>query len=280
MDKLKKKLSEEYRAGRRWLAYDIIKSAGWVGRLRCFADYSEAADWCKAKSAKEGVFRIKVLAEVLAGLNGVRPAGYTDVERQILCDLVSRRPIASYKKSIPPGVGLLRWRYFPVLWNAVVDPLTAVETYQIIGRRECEPGKVKVRVLSSYSELGMAFLDLQRRIDEVKKIDEEWLLVGLLTGNACPATPDLAPAGGVIVFFRSAAPLGQETVEGIPDIVQVNDPTEAVMVQVPYFARYERQHGRINFFDGGLRRVKPGMDSWRLDLEYFDFDWRDIVGEL
>jgi hypothetical protein len=279
MDKLRKNLSGEYRACRRWLAYDILQNTGWLGRLRCFADYSAAEAWCKAKSGKEGIFRIRVLAEVLAGLNGVRQTEYTAAERETLCDLVNCRPIFSYKKSVQAELGMLRQRYFPVLWRSVLEPLSVIQTYLIMSRRGNGAGKGRVRILNTYPSFVCAMVNL-KKATWVQLPDEELLLAGCFREKVDVKAGELAPADGVVVLYRSGAYVSGEGKDCEREIQQVRDPTEAFVIQMPYFARYDRPNGRIIFFDGYLRRVEPGIDSLRLDLEYFDFDWRDIFADL
>jgi hypothetical protein len=279
MGKLKKDLLGEYRTGKRWLAYDILRSAGWLSRLRCFPDFSTAADWCRAKSGSEGIFRIRVLAEVLARLNTVWPRQYTATEMETLNDLVECGPISSYKESIPLTLGLLRQRYFPVLWRSMLEPLKAVQTYYVVSRRWNWPGKPGVRVLGSYPDFGCSIVNFKKATRR-QLADEELLLAGGIFEKADLTVRELLLADGVIVFYRSAAAEPGQRENWEPEIAQEHDPTVAVIAQRPYFAGYDRQYGRINFFDGGLRRVKPGGNWLRLDLEYFNFDGRDIFAGL
>jgi hypothetical protein len=271
--KLKKKLSVEYRAGRRWLAYDILKSDGWLGRLQCFADFSTATDWCRAKCGEEGIFRIRVLAEVLAGLNGILPTAYTPADRQTLCELVSRRPITSNSGNVSVETGLFRQRHFPVLWSTILEPLRVVQAYHIVSRSFTETGKVTVRMMGAYMDFGRAMRVFWQAY-RVQQPSEELLLAGSFHKNVDLTARELVPADGVVLFYRS--PVGIVDREAKAEVEQVNDPTMAVVVRTAYFAGYDRQRGQINFFDGGLKRAEPGMVAERLDLEYFDCDSGDI----
>jgi hypothetical protein len=278
MDKLKKNLVGEYRAGSRWLAYDTLKSTGWLGRLRCFPHFSTAAEWCRTKSGREGIFRIRALAEVLAALNGVRSREYTAAEMETLLDLVERRPISSYKASIPLTLGLLRQRYFPVLWKSMLEPLSVVQTYYIVNRQWNGLGKWGAKVLGSYPDFGCSIVTFKKAIRS-QLADQELLMVGGIFEKADLTARELLPADGVILFYRSAAAKPDQEGNWEPEIQQMYDPTEAMMVQTAYFAAYDGRHRRIIFFDGGLRRAELGNYWMRLDLEFFDFDRMDIFEE-
>ena len=115
METLKKKLSGEYWSGKRWMAYDTLKGTAWQFRMRFFAEYKDAAAWCKAATGKEGVFRIRALAEVLAAMNRVWQTGCTNEEKRELAYLVKDRPLTSYTSGPAVEGGLQLYRYFPVL---------------------------------------------------------------------------------------------------------------------------------------------------------------------
>ncbi len=241
-------------------------------------DYSEAADWCKAKSGRLGIFRIRVLAEVLSGLNRVSSPQFTAAEMETLNDLVECRPISSYKKLIPLTLGLLRQRCFPVLWRSMLEPLNAVQTYYVVSRRWNGPGKPGVRVSGSYPDFGYSIVMFKKAI-RCRMADEELLLAGDIFEKADLTARELLPADGVILFYRSAAAEPGEEGNREPEIGQEHDPTVALIAQKPYFAGYDRQHRRINFFDGRLKRAEPGCECLQLDFEYFDFDGRDIFAD-
>jgi len=263
MEKLKNKLSGEYWCGKRWLVYDSLKLAGWLGRLRFFSDYSEAVAWCKAANGKNGVFRIRVLAEVLAGLNGVWQKPYTSDEKRWLAHKLVYRPVSGYKKAIPLEVGLREHRYFPVLWNFEMKPLSEVKTWQVIRRRQEDRYKCRTQVVGSFPDFGRAMIAFMKAVRKMPLSADELLLAGQLEADT-------------ILFYRFvSAGLGAAP-EFEPEIEQINDPTEPVILQSPYFASYDRPHEMIHFYDGGLRKVEAGKDRCWLDLEYFDFEGTEI----
>jgi hypothetical protein len=264
MDEIKTRLSGEYWSGKRWLVYDILKSAGWLSGLRFFTDYSEAAAWCKTASGKNGVFRIRVLAEVLAGLNRVWKTRYTPEERRSLYNQLIHRPVSSFKKTIPLEVGLRRNRYFPVLWNSELNPLSAVKTWQLIGKRQEGQRSSRTQVLGSFPEFGKSMVAFMNAIRKMPLLGEELLLAGQLEDSAS------------ILFYRFGRAVLAAALDFDPEIEQINDPTQPLMLEWPYFACYDRPHGMLGFYDGALRRIEPGKDRCTLDLEYFDFEDRRI----
>jgi hypothetical protein len=264
MDELKNKLSGEYWSGKRWLVYDMLKPAGWLNQLHFFTDYSEAAAWCKAASGKNGVFRIRVLAEVLAGLNGVWKTRYTPDERRSLYNQLIHRPVSSFKKTIPLELGLRRNRYFPVLWNSELNPLSVVKTWQVISKRQDGQRTSRTQVLGSFPEFGKSMLAFMKAIRTAPPLAEELLLAGQLEDAVN------------ILFYRFGRAVVAAGLDFEPEIEQVNDPTQPLILESPYFACYDRPRGMIGFYDGGLRLVKPGKDRCSLDLEYFDFEDKEI----
>ena len=277
MEPVKKRLSAEYRAGARWLAADVSKRAGWLARLRCFEEYSAAAAWCRARTAKDGVFRIRVLAEVLAGMNGLRVSVFTGAEGRVLRELIGRRPISTYIASIPLEMGLARQRWFPVVWSSVLEPLSVVRAYQIVSRGFTGTGKLTVRVLGAYPDFRSAMRVFSRAI-RGQRPSEEVLLAGAICEHVDFSARELAVEDGVLVFYRS--PVGLFDRSGVDAIEQVNDPTTELVIRTAYFAGYDRVRGRLNFYDGRLRRVEPGMEAERIDLAYFDFDGSELFEEL
>ncbi len=252
MEELKRKLSGQYRSGCRWLVYDTRRSSGWLDRLYCFAGYSGAVAFSRAKSGREGVYRILVLSDTLAGLNGVRPATATPAERLRLHEQLAVRPISGYTEAVPLESGLLRQKYFPVLWNRWLDPLIAVDSYQLIHQCKRDGGKTRMRVLDSVAHFTMAVTCFMAAARRVHAPGEERLLIGRLFGEPDLRDGDQVPEG-VLVFYRSKP--GGSDGKGV--IEQVHDPVQHVMVRVPYFAGYDRRHGVIAFYDGMLKRVQP-----------------------
>jgi hypothetical protein len=277
MDVVKRKLSREYWAGRRWLAYDTLRSAGWLNRLRCFTNYSSAAAYCKENSGINGIFRIRALVEVLAVLNGIRPDEPTSADREILAKLLATRPLTGYRRTISPLLGLLRQKYFPVFWNSRIDPLSAVGVYHIIRRRVNSGQQRAIRLLGSYGEFKEAvgsFASVVRRIHE---LDVELMLAGQVNGAALNLVQTWsAPETGIIVFYRSVAEISGQSGKLVVDIEPVHDIDRTILIRTPLFASYNRHHRMILFYDGYLRRVQPGEVQTFVDFAYFDFDWKSI----
>jgi hypothetical protein len=276
IEDMKKKLSCQYRAGGRWLVYDILRGAKWLKRVCCFSGYGGAAAWCKARSGREGVFRIRVLAEVLAAINGMRLPQPTVAERQLLSELLGRRPVTAYKEAIPVELGLLRQRYFPVVWNRWLDPLRAVSTFQLLCRSEIGGGKTNIRVRDSFGDFSVAVTAFAANVRQESATGGEWLLAGAIEGKIGVTDGEELLESGMLVFYRSK--LGIQGCSGM-SIEQVHDPVDQILVRTPYFASYDRQHGLIRFYDGMLKVVRPGERREVMDFSFFDFDCADIFSE-
>jgi hypothetical protein len=274
MDALKKKLSGQYRSGCRWLVYDTRMSNGWLDRVSCFAGYSGAAAFCRARSGREGIYRIRVLSDTLAGLNGVRAVEATSAERLRLQEQLAVRPLMGYSKVVSVETGLLRQKYFPVFWNRWRDPLSVVSSYQVIsggGER-----KKRARVLGSYGGFPRAVAAFIAAVREAPAWSRELLLIGTMYGYAEVREGEDIPENGVIVFYRSGPGVTGNARGSVDGIEQLHDPVQPVQEQTPYFASYDRRQGVLRFFDELLKGARPGEGGARMELEYFDFEGNEI----
>jgi hypothetical protein len=276
VESLKKKLSCQYRAGCRWLAYDILRGSGWMKRIYCFAGYGGASAWCKARSGREGIFRIRILSDVLSAMNGRRLAEPTVADRHLLRDLLEARPMSGYKEAIPLDAGLLQQKYFPVLWNRWEDPLRVVYPYQLLCLTGAVGEPARIRVKGSFEYFKAAVASFMAVARQTPASGGEWLLVGIMHGAAKLRDGEVLPDNGVVVFYRSG-PGNAECSK--MNIEQVHDPAEPVLIRTPFFASYDRQHRVIRFYDGMLKVVQPGRYLDIMDLGWFDFDCGAIFDE-
>lgn len=275
MDKLKRKLSGEYWSGKRWMAYDILKGAGWVQGMRFFAEYAAAVAWCRDASGARRVFRIRVLAEVLAGMNGVWQRAFTEEEKETLRNLLERSPLTPFKTEVPLEVGLQRHKYCPAWFNTRIEPVKAVKTWIVMLRGVGGQGRVKATVVSAYSDFGPAMIRFMKAVGISPSAQEELLLVGQLEEKANWAAVEWRPEDGIVLFYRWRC--GEDRGS---EVEQINDPTHAICVRSPYFVSFDRVHGLILFFEGGLRRTDPGKETLALELDWFDFEEKPIFDQL
>jgi hypothetical protein len=274
---LKKRLSAQYRSGNRWLVYDSLKNGGDPDGLLSFAGYTGAEAWCRAKRGA-GEYRIRVLSDTLAVMNGIRPVKPTDVERRLLRDLLANRPVTAYADTFPLETGLLRQKYFPCVWNRWLEPLHIVSRYQLIGRGYT--GQRKIRVMGSSYHFASAVTAFTSALRRDSPLEEERLLIGLMEGERELTDGDRLPDDGPIVFYRVRPQLAAESGDWAAAIEQVHDPAQPVQVKTAYFASYDRRHGQLLFFDGMLRKTRPGKMVERMDLAFFDFELTEIFTEL
>ena len=145
-----------------------------------------------------------------------------------------------------------------------MNPLSVVKTWQVISKRLDGERIGKMQVLGSFPEFGEAMVAFMKAIRKMPLLVEELLLAGQLGGS------------GNILFYRFGRAVVAEGLEFDPEIEQINDPTQPLTIETPYFACYDRPREMIGFYDGGLRHVEPGEDRCSLELGYFDFEDKEI----
>jgi len=192
--------------------------------------YMEAAGLCGTHG---GNYRVAVLATVLKVMRGKLVSGTADVGR-LSVDLgcYPLRSVAGVEHTLSE---LAAGYYYPMIWQQAVYPVMDIEVYVIVRTsrvcREVFRGGDFVAAMKAFERVCAA----ARREDRYRLV------------------------GDGLVLYR-----WEDGVE------QVHDPTEKYWRCSPVFVKYEERRKVLLFFDGFLRRVRPGVQGEELDLSLFD----------
>lgn len=124
--------------------------------------------------------------------------------------------------------------YVPVVWGRLYYPLSCCKKFRVLNDTKS--------ILHEATEFSKGFIEFENCRKKMLKAVE---LIGVLDAG------HLGLDGNVpnICFYRGG--------EG-GTVVQVQDPTEAVMHETMCFVKYEFKKGRVLFFAPALRRCRPG----------------------
>jgi hypothetical protein len=82
-------------------------------------------------------------------------------------------------------------------------------------------------------------------------------------------------SNSTIIFYRAECRKAQHT-----DIIQVHDPATPIRRDIPVFVRYFVRGRELAFYDGKLKRIRPGDEPDFIDLSVFDFREKVLKEEV
>lgn len=259
---VKKYLSAEFWAGCRWMVH-VIPS-----KIKCFVDFRDAAAYCAELSSVTKPIRIRILSSVLKGLNGIKSREILDDELAVVEEVIRRYPIQTlYKNRLAEELRLEN--FYPVLWQKVIHPLLETDKYFILRRDQ----KGACRIVTTSQSFSHAIEEFAICAKVDKPGDGQFLLVGQIQNRLLDIEGrDLEKGGAGIVFYQTETKLDSRTLKGRLEISQVQDPVDPIVQSVPIFTRYDQRKDELVFYDGRLKKARPGEDIEFLDLRFFDFE--------
>ncbi|HVU98498.1 MAG TPA: hypothetical protein VHE34_24925 [Puia sp.] len=272
MDKSGKWLADQFWAGKRWVVLEA--GPGIVGIYGCYCDYADAAAVCKKTATVEKNLRIRVLGSFLKELNGCIRGRVEEEERQQVRFAISKYPVRLFASSANWEEELLQGNYYPMVWLKSMHPLLAVKKYIVVLDRVGKlPGR---RELYSTSEFPEAMLALEQFVSGRRAWNGALLLVGQLSDGPLNNHPgESKHSNSVIVFYRTECRDAQHM-----GIVQVHDPSTPIKRDIPVFVRYFTRRRELAFYDGKLKRIRPGDEMDFIDLSVFDFREKVLKEEV
>lgn len=262
-------LSGQYWSGCRWVIIDrkkgIVKLA-----IRCFADYLDADMFCRRRQVSSGNVHIRVLGSVLKKLNGIGERGYSAEERDRMRMTVKRYPVRALHMDEVGETELLSGNFYPFVWETVICPLIVIGRYLVI--RKMETGKVPYRICASALDFKGGLTLFRDTLRGCWGQPASLWLVGQAGDYIidCRDTSVLEWHDLVLLYKVDMNGFGQCDYRSA-EIMQVHDPTNPWVRMTPVFARYNANKEALTFYDGLLRRVRPGEDLDFMDLRFFDF---------
>jgi hypothetical protein len=169
--------------------------------------------------------------------------------------VVLASPKANWEVEIGNG------RFYPVFWEKIVHPLAHVTQYAIVARQtglriHWRP----VKVFDNFTDAIVAYT-------KVISNSQEFWFVGLHEPEYLTDLPEtLSQTTKLIPFYRSI-PCRSEP----PVVDQIHDPTVPITFRWAVFLRYHPGRAAFTFYDGALRRIKPGDETENIDLSIFYF---------
>lgn len=256
-------LADQFWAGKRWVVLET--EAGIGGIQACYSDYRDAAAVCRTAAAAGKVLRVRVLGSLLKELNGVGRGipGKEDIRQVGFA--VGRYPIRLFASPANWEEELLFGNYYPVIWSKEMHPLLAVRQYFVAVDREGNlPSR---RELYCTGEFPQAIRALKQFVRNRRDQNGTLLLIGQLWEGPfdCHRGEHQHP-NNTITFYRTEWEDGRQL-----DIIQVHDPTQPIIQSLPMFVRFFAQRGELAFYDGKLKRIRPGDEPDFIDLSVFDF---------
>jgi hypothetical protein len=259
---VRKWLSDEFWSGKRWVVAEPGKPI--TRRPACYADYWDAAQACQSVGGRR--LRVRILASLLKAARpteGVVPA---PEERKKLKGVVGGYPLSLFFSPVDWMGELLNGNYYPMVWEKEAHPLLTVRNWLVCWQPG--DGRVKCRELFAASDFSAA---MQRFTEESRRLpvrEGKLLLVGHFVDipHSCQSA-DLVDGDSTLIFYRLSAKANTPAT-----LTQVHDPGSPIWRQLPLFVRYHRSRCLLTFYDGSLKRIRPGEELMGIDLQVFDFE--------
>lgn len=254
-------LSSQFWAGQRWAVIDTIN--GISERPACYEDYLDAADDCRIRCVKGDIFRVRVLASLLKEWNQVAPGSISEEGIANLRQEVSRYPIRLSIFQANSEKELLNGNYCPVVWEKLSNPLLDIKKYVVLRKQALSSSKYQE--FHCTNEFPIAMLALQEHIGDVMNQEASMVLVGQFRDSSIDRRKgDFLDE--TIVLYRV-----EWQYSHIPEIIQAHDPCVPIVRSFPVFVRYHATRKELAFYDGKLKRIRPGDEPDAIDLQWFDF---------
>jgi len=265
-------LAGQFWAGKRWIALEIGR--GIDGVHGCYNDYLDAAEVCRRKVTAGKTLRVRMLGLLLKEVNGSFRGIAKEEDRRDLRYAIGKYPLRPFVSQANWEEELLFGIYYPVVWLKTINPLLAVRKYLVVLDRE--KALENRKKLYSTSEFPQAMLALEQFVSKGRSQNGILLLMGQLRDEPFDSQGSESPhTNSTVVFYRSEWQEGQQMI-----VSQIHDPTQPIMQSIPMFVRYFAQRQELAFYDGKLKRIRPGDEPDFIDLSVFDFRKNVLKEEL
>jgi hypothetical protein len=243
-------LSDQFWSGKRWLVLGR-------DRPRCYANYADASAYCRSEKSQD--FRVRILGSFLKTTIGRGDGAQSESDEGRLKAVVACYPLRPYCCAVDWPAELLKGNFYPMVWEKSVHPLLSVSSYAVLWR----PGALRVKCRELF--ITEAFSQAMTRF-----MKESLDLPGLngtiqLLGRFCE-DGDIGDEQATIIFYQVAIGAGVA-----PELEQVHDPGLPFVRAFPVFIRYHAKRATLTFYDGLLKRIRPGDEPDHIDLRVFDF---------
>lgn len=259
----KKWLKEQFWAGKRWV---VLEMGFGIDRIHdCYSDYLDAAHVCKSEITVGKILRVRVLGSILKELNETIRGMPREEDRREVRTAIGKYPMRLVVSPVNWEEELLFGDYYPMVWLKTIHPLLAVRKYVVV--LDGEDALPSRKQLYSTSEFPQAMLALEKFVRKKRDRNGILLLVGQLRDVPFDYhRSEFFQANSSIIFYRAEWRAALRM-----DIIQLHDPAQSMMRSIPMFVRYFAQRRELAFYDGKLKRIRPGDEPDFIDLSVFDF---------
>lgn len=247
-------LRRQWRKGMRWCVYRH-PDGFFTEDVIYFQRYEQAEYFCKDHLAGErSLYKIVVIADILQRLHQTGSKKRKALQPMSKMELCKQFPALSFPSSLDHADSIPLGIYFPVVWYKIVNPLTNIRAWIVTwnGRSDtidfCHEDYATA--LSNFMKCTETMIFLESR--DVLKLQAS---IG-----------DSIPERYVEIFRYYYHPRRQCYM-----LDKKTDGSKPFLLPVTYFARYNVNLQRLEFFDEGLKKIKPGLIGREVDLRYFDF---------
>lgn len=263
MDEPRRWLTGQFWDGKRWVVLET--SAGIVGIYGCYSDYLDAADVCRRSIPTGKALQVRILGSLLKELNGIVHRVAETENQEHLSAAIGKYPLRLFGSSTNWEEELLLGNFYPMVWIKSMHPLLAVHRFIVVLDRKGAPSRRKE--LYTSSEFPHAILALERYGRSMWDQNVSLSLIGQLQdGSFARRCDERQSSKKPLIFFRAECRKGKQL-----EIEQVRDPTRPVLQEIPVLVRYFSQRRELAFYDGRLKRIRPGDEPGFIDLSVFDF---------
>ena len=243
-------LSDQFWSGNRWVVLG-------GGRPRCYANYADAAGYCRSEN--DWNFRVRILGSLLKTMTGRADAALCREDSNRLKAAVGCYPLRLFVSPVDWQGELLKGNFYPMVWEKLVHPLLDIRSSVVLWQPDVV--RVKCRELYVTEEFSLAMPRLIKEIQDLSGQSGTLYLFGRLLENG-----DVGDKHATITFYRVTVGAGV-----VSELTQVHDPAAPFVRSWSVFVRYHAKMGRLTFYDGSLKRIRPGDEPVGIDLQVFDF---------
>lgn len=257
-------LTDKYKRGDRWLAYDRSQPAEAYDLLfNTFKDIASAQQCCEGMNMNAGFdeayrdYTIQPIINVLKSLSAVRKAD-SRIDAVKLNEQLSLYPISPLRKEDNLLEQLADGLYHPVKYHKEVQPDKDTESYLVIEHKypegmiyEIGHSSLKHPPVPTYQEAQKLFDSMIEHYNG-RQFQPEIKMIGTIKGQQLNLDFEDHPETGTGIVFSVANPLEKR---GQYQTQIINKPDSSIPIVLQKMAKFNRMNGTLEFFDGHLRKV-------------------------
>jgi hypothetical protein len=291
-DRLNRSLSEKFRSGDKWVAYEDHKGTVSSQDITTFRHIGSARAFCEDNMGGYGDeefyhFKFKPIINVVKSLTGADSPQKSQTGLNRLDDQIREHSVIStghnYNKplveTLPDGL------YHPVGLKQQILPWTDIESYQVI--EHYYPKGMIYEVGHGYKSHGdfPSYYEAQRCFDQL--VDKhtngpespEIKLIGKIKGQDLALDFEDFPQLGTGILFKIANNVSGERPKRY-EAQQTNALDKPIEIEQRKMAKFNCLKSTLEFFDGALQKVLPIAKIAFMNFGSLSLDPVEIINQL